>query len=148
MTQDVSGFGSVINLVASNTFPVGFLITQFSDDADPFDFASVQIADAAMGMNGDLITWSKANKLTAVISVVPGTPDDLALQTLANNNRVGKGKSNALDIITLTVIYPDGTTVTYTNGKITDAMFGKSLSSQGRLKTKVYAFSFENKIGA
>lgn len=145
---DISGFGSVVTIVASNTYPTGFPITQFSDDTDAFDSASIQIADAAMGLNGDLITWSKAAKIPVVISVIPNSTDDLALELLANNNRVGKGKSNAGDIITLTRILPDGSTITYTNGKITDAPFGSGISSAGRLKTKVYAFAFENKVGA
>lgn len=145
---DISGFGLQVTIIASVTFPAGFPITQFADDTDPLDFSAVQIADAAMGLNGDLITWSKATRLPAVIAVVPGSVDDIALQTLAKNNRVGKGKSNARDLITMNVIYPDGSTVTLTNGKITDAMFGKPVSSAGRLKSKAYSFAFENVIGA
>ncbi len=145
---DISGFGSVVNIIASSTFPVGFPITQFSDDADAFDFPSVQIADAAMGVNGDLITWSKANPLKGTISVIVGSEDDAALQLIANNNRVGKGKSNALDAITITVVYPDNSTTTFLNGKITDAPFGKSLASAGRLKTRAYGFVFEKVIAS
>lgn len=144
---DISNFGSVVNVIASNSFPVGFPITQFSDDADPFDFPSIQIADVAMGVNGDLITWSRANPLPATLSVIVGSEDDIALQIIAKNNRVGKGKQNALDSITITVIYPDETTVTFTGGKMTNAMFGKSGTSQGRLKTRSYQFMFENVIG-
>ncbi len=146
--QDITGFGSVVNIIASSTFPVGLPITQFSDDTDAIDFPSIRISDTAMGVNGELIKWSKANKLPVTISVIPGSIDDYNLEILANNNRVAKGKSNARDIITLTVAYPDNSTVTFTNGVITDAMFGKSFSSEGRLKTKVYVFEFENKIGA
>lgn len=143
---DISGFGTQITLIASTTFPEGISVTQYSDDTDPFDSASVQIADAAMGLNGDLITWSKAVKIPGVISVLPNTESDQSLQLLADNNRVGKGKFNALDVITITIIYPDGSTATYTGGKMTDASFGNSIASTGRLKTKVYGFSFESKI--
>lgn len=146
--QDISGFGAVVNIIASNTFPVGFPITQFADDADAFDFPSIQIADKAMGVNGDLVTWSKATALSGSLSVIPGSEDDLALQLIAKNNRVGRGKSNALDVITITVIYPDNSTVTFINGKMTDAPFGKSLSSAGRLKSKTYQFAFEGIVGA
>lgn len=144
---DISNFGAVVNIIASSTFPAGFPITQFSDDTDPFDFPSVQIGEVAMGVNGDLITWSRANPLPATLSVIVGSEDDIALQIIAKNNRVGKGKSNALDTITITVIYPDNTTVTFTGGKMTNAMFGKSGTSAGRLKTRSYQFAFENVIG-
>ena len=69
------------------------------------------------------------------------------LQILADANRVAQGKTSANDVITMTVVYPDSTVVTLTNGRITDSMFGKSIAGSGRLKTKAYAFSFANKIG-
>lgn len=148
MAQDISGFGLVVNVVADTTFPAGLPITQFADDADPLDMASVQIADKAMGLNGDMISWAKAVPLPMVLSVIPGSQDDINLGILAEANRVGRGKISNYDNITATVIYPDGSTVTLVAGKITDAMFGKSVASAGRLKTKAYIFAFENKVGA
>lgn len=148
MVQDVSGFGSVVNLIASNTFPVGMVITQFADDTDPFDVPSIRIGDVAMGVNGDLLGWNKAVAIPTTISVIPGGEDDVNLSILANANRVGQGKVSAYDILTLTVIYPDGSLVTFNNGKITDAPAAKSISSSGRLKTRTYGFSYESITGA
>ncbi len=145
--SDVSGFGSVANVIASASFPTGFPVTQFSDDTDAFDFPSIQIGDAAMGVNGDLITWSKANPLKGTISAIVGSTSDQALQTIYKNNLVGKGKTNVQDVITVTIIYPDFTQVTFTGGKMTDGMPGKSLSSAGRLKTRIYGFAFESVVG-
>lgn len=147
MVNDISGFGLTVTLIASNTFPAGIAVTQFADDSDPLDISSIRIADTAMGLNGDLISWSKAVPVPAVLNVIPGSDDDLNLSILANANRVGKGKSSAHDEITMTIVYPDGSVVTMLSGKITDAMFGKSVSSSGRLKTKAYAFSFESNLG-
>lgn len=144
MAQDVSGFGSVVSLVASQTFPAGLTVTQFANDADPLDFAAVKIADVAMGLNGDLVTWAKAVALPMVLNVIPGSPDDTNLQILAEANRVGQGKLSAQDIINATVIYPDGSTVTLTQGKITDASFGRGISAEGRQKTRAYTFQFQN----
>lgn len=142
---DVSGFGLVINIIASNTLPIGATITQFADDSDPLDLASIRIADVAMGLNGDLLTWAKAVPIPAVINVVPGDTNDITLQTLADANRVGQNKIGANDIITMTIVYPDLTTVVLSGGRITDSMFGNSVSSAGRKKTKSYAFAFQNK---
>lgn len=148
MTQDITGFGTVINIIADTTFPVGFIVTQFADDADPLDMASVKIGDTAMGLNGDLIAWAKAIPLPMVLNVIPGSQDDINLQILADANRVAQGKTSAKDSLTATITYPDGSVVTLTQGKITDAMFGKSIASAGRIKTKSYAMMFQNKVGA
>jgi len=148
MGQDISGFGLTVNLLASNTLRVGATITHFADDSDPLDMASVKIADAAMGLNGDLITWAKASPLTAVLNVIPGSPSDLTLGVLADANRVAAGKTSAQDEITMTVIYQDGSVVTLRKGRITDFMPGKSVAGSSRLKTKAYGFVFEDKAGA
>lgn len=145
--NDISGFGLRIQLIADKTFPVGVPVTQFADDADPFDLPSLQIADKAMGLNGDLITWSKANPIIVTLNVIPGSLDDINLGILLEANRVGRGKIGARDIITLIGIYPDGRVITLSPGSITDGMPGDSVSSAGRLKTKSYAFAFENKAG-
>lgn len=147
MTNDISGFGAVVTIVASNTFPAGFTVTQFADDSDPLDLASIQIADKAMGLNGDLVVWSRAVPIPAVLSVIPGSQDDINLGILAQANRPGQGKVPALDIITMTVVYPDGTVITLQSGKMTDAPFGKSIASAGRLKSKIYTFAFQTSIG-
>lgn len=141
--QDVSGFGLRIRLTASVTFPAGITITQFADDADPFDIPSIQVADTAMGLNGDLVSWSTANPIVPTINVIPGTDDDRNLGILLEANRVGRGKNGSRDVITLTGIYPDGRTVTLSNGKITNGSPGNSVASAGRMKSKAYQFAFE-----
>jgi len=146
MTTDVSGFGAQVQVRASNTFPSGFVVSQFADDADPFDIPSIQIADKAMGLNGDLITWSKANPIMITLNVVPGSEDDQNLAILLEANRVGRGKTSARDEVTIVSVYPNQGTLTLTSGIITDGPPGKSIASAGRFKTNAYQFSFENKI--
>jgi hypothetical protein len=147
MANDITGYGSAVSLIASNTYPTGIAITQFADDGDPFDMSSVKIADTAMGVNGDLIKWSRAVSKPITISVIPNSLDDINLATLAKNNDASQGQSNAQDIITVTVVYPDGSVITFSNGFITDAPFGNSLASSGRLKTKTYGFMFQSVNG-
>lgn len=142
--NDISVFGLRVQLQASQTFPSGISLTQFADDADPFDAPTMQIRDKAMGVNGDLITWSKATPISLSLSVVPNSDDDRNLAVLFESNRVGKGKQGARDVINLTAIYPDGRTVSFTQGVITDGMPANSPSSAGRFKSKTYQFAFEN----
>ena len=142
--QDISAFGIRVQVIASQTFPAGISITQFADDADPFDAPSMQIRDKAMGVNGDLISWSKANPIPVTLNVVPGGDDDMNLSVLFEANRVGKGKFGARDIISIVAIYPDGHVTAFTQGVITDGQPANSAQSSGRLKSKAYAFAFEN----
>lgn len=141
--QDISGFGAKVTVVADKTFPQGFTLSQFADDTDPFDLPSVPIADKAMGVNGDLITWGKASPKTIAIAVVPGSDDDRNLQALYDANAISKDKTVAADVITITVAYPDGRTLTLSPGRLTDGPPGLGVASAGRLKTSTYQFAFE-----
>lgn len=142
--NDISVFGLRVQLTASQTFPSGISLTQFADDADPFDAPSMQIRDKAMGVNGDLITWSKAMPIALTLNIVPNSEDDRNLAVLFDANRVGKGKQGAQDVVGITVVYPDGRTASFTQGTITDGMPANSAASSGRLKSKPYVFAFEN----
>jgi hypothetical protein len=144
--EQVGGFGLIIQIIASKTFPAGFTLTQFADDADPFDTPNIDIADTAMGLNGDMLAWSKPNVLKANINIIPKSDDDRNLSVLAEANRVGKGKASVRDVITMVVIYPDGSSVTQTPGAIISAPPSPSVSSAGRIKTRMYGFGFENKV--
>lgn len=148
MTVYISGFGLRVRVIASNTFPNGFDVTQFADDADPFDAPSIKIANTAMGLNGELIIFSTAVPINLTLAVVPASDDDKNLAVLFEANRVGKGKSGARDEITITGIYPSGKTVTLSGGCITDGIPTDSIASAGRMKSKPYVFSFENKVSS
>lgn len=145
--EDISGNGIRILCRASVTFPAGFPISQFADDADPLDFPDQAVQAGAMTLNGDLVTWSSANPIAPTINVIPGGPDDTNLQILWEANRVGRGKRSARDVITWVVYYPNGRVVTLTQGKITNGSAGIGVASAGRLKSRAYAFMFENRTG-
>jgi len=141
---NISGFGLSVNILASVTYPIGVQITEFADDSDPIDVPSLQIADTAMGLNGDLITWSKANPITVTVSVIAESEDDNTLSILLSANRVGRGRISSRDVITMTVVYPNGSFVTLVGGVITDGVPFSPAESSGRLKTRTYAFAFES----
>lgn len=144
MTVDISSFGIRVRIVASSTFPAGIDITQFADDGDSLDIPQQQIADKAMGVNGDLITWAKANPLNLTLNIIPNSDDDRNMSVLLEANRVARGKRGNRDTITLTAVYADGKTQTWSGGRITDGIPGNALASSGRMKTKPYMFAFES----
>jgi hypothetical protein len=146
--ENIGGFGLEVVIYASVTFPDGLVITQFADDADALDSPAIQISDKAMGLNGDLIVWKKAAPIIVSVNVIPGSDDDINLQVLAEANRTGRGKRPVNDVINLTASYPAGQITNLTSGTITDAVMVNSVTSAARMKTKNYAFVFENKVGA
>jgi len=148
--QNVSGFGFVATVKASKTFPNGFPLTMFADDADPFDVPSMQIADKGMGVNGDMVHWSKANPINISFNIIPGSGDDENLRVLFEANRPGKGKVIASDEISISVIYPGDGARSYNlvKGILTDGMPTNGVQQSQRQKSKTYNFSFENVISA
>lgn len=141
--MDISGFGSQLTIYADTTFPNGLTITEFADDADPVDAPSIQIRDKAMGLNGRLVTWGKAQPTNMTVNVLPQTADDYNLQLLFDNNRVGRGKRPVDDVITATLVYANGDVRNFEEGACTDYIPATSIASSARLKTKPYSFTFE-----
>lgn len=144
--QDVSATGVKITVLTVPTFPQGFEVSEFADNADPLDFPPTQIADYGMGVNGDLVTWTKPVPLEITLNVIPNTDADKNLGILYDMNRAAKGKISAQDLVTLVASYPDGTRKIFSNGKLISGVPANGVSSDGRIKTKEYKFVFENKI--
>lgn len=144
--SDISGFGSSLRIVASNTFPIGVLVTQFADDSDPLDVPLLQIADNAMGLNGDLVVWTTAAPIVVTTNIIAGTDDDRNMSILFEANRAGRNKASAKDVILLIATFPDGQFVSLTGGVCREFMPLRSIASEGRLKSKPYSFAFENRV--
>lgn len=140
--EDISIFGLSANVTADTTFPNGLVITSFADDADPLDSPDLDIADMAMGPNGDAVTWSRPQLIEIAINVIPQSQDDVNLTALQDANRVAKGKSSARDQIGIVFCYPNGMKVTCSEGKMVVANAVQSGSAAGRAKSKRYAFRF------
>ncbi len=141
--EEISVFGLVANVVASNTFPNGFIVSAFADDADPLDSPDLEIADVAMGPNGDGLTWSRPMMIETSMNIIPQSVDDVNLQALVDANRVAKGKTSARDVISIVWNYPNGMKVIASSGKLVTGPVVPAGSSAGRLKSKRYVFKFE-----
>lgn len=140
--EDISVFGLSLNVTFTNTFPNGITVTEFADDADPFDSPDLEIANMAMGPNGDTVTWSRPELIEIVVNVIPGSQADLNLTAALDANRVAKGKSSARDQVTIIGTYPDGSVVTASEGKMVVGPAVQSGASSGRAKTKRFSFRF------
>jgi hypothetical protein len=140
--QDISIFGLEANVVASNTFPNGVNITAFANDGDPLDSPDLEVADMAMGPNGDTITWTRPQLIEISTTLIPQSDDDVNMTILLDANRVEKGKTSAQDEITIVWTYPNGMTVTCSDGKMVTGPVVQSGTSEGKAKSKRFAFKF------
>ena len=140
--SDVSHIGTIVRLTASNTFPTGFTLSSFPGDVDPFDMADIVIAEAEMGTNGDIYTWSSANPIEVDLSLIPNTADAINMAVLFEQNRPQKNKGTALDEIKVVRMTPDGAQLTLGKGKILSGPPAMSQGSNGRLKTPTYKMAF------
>lgn len=147
MAENISGFGLVVVITASSTFPAGITLTQFADDTDPFEVPTLTIAETAMGLNGDMASWSKAAPVDVTLGMLPNTPDDRNLALLFEANRVARGKRGARDVITMTAMYPDGRQKVLQQGTVISGNPLNSVASSGRYKSRPYSFRFENVTG-
>ena len=146
--NNFSGFGTSILVTASNTFPVPFAITQFTDESDPIQFDNLTIAEARVGINGDISSGAIVNLITCQISLVANSVDDVALTILFEANRAEHGKSIANDKLTFVVAYPNNKIVTLREGVFIGGDPANTLTSgKGLIKYKTYSFSFGKKVG-
>lgn len=144
--ENVSVNGSSARLVASFTFPTGFDLIKFADDADPFDISDNTVASHGSGINGDLVVWSTANGIEISVSVLPGTDEANNLAILWSSNKVAVGKVAVKDILTLVINLPNGKQQIYSGGALISGPAGISGSSDGRQKTQTYSMVFETRV--
>ena len=144
--SNIAALGTKIKVIASKSFPIGFEVDDYADDVDGLVFDAQDIANTAMTLNGNLLVWGKATPIPLSISVVPGSSDDENLGVIFENNRVAVGKMSVKDLITFIIPFPDGKIVTVSGGVMMGGQAGKSISPDGRFKTKTYTFQFESKV--
>lgn len=143
MTTNISATGFVVSLSASETTKgVPVLLTAFPKDSDPFDIPDVDIADAEVGVNGDLITWATYNPIDISLSVIPATKDHEFLMLLHNMNRPEAGKLISKDSITISRALPNGEILTLSEGVLISGPPASAIDSSGKLKTPTYKFRF------
>jgi hypothetical protein len=142
--QNISGFGLSVTIYASTTFPTGVTITEFADDADPLDTPELDLADTAMGSNGDMVTWSRPQGIEVTLNVIATSEDDTNLAQIFEANRIGKNKKSAQDQITLAASYPQGGQANASPGVMVTGTALPAVQSSGRYKSRSYRFKFEN----
>lgn len=146
MAVDVSAMGLKVLVQAAPSFPVGFEISQFSDDGDSLNIGDITTMETAMGVNGDLIAWRVATPCEIELNVIPGTQDCENLETLFNLNMTQKNRVSSKDIITMVITHPNGKQTLLTNGYIIGGKPTQDYAGNGRANSRSFRFVFENSV--
>lgn len=144
---NVSGFGLKVNIVALQTFPMGFNIEHFADSENAIEFDPIEPVGYEMLFDGELFAFDKAAPVIVSIGVIPQTDDDINLKILLTSK---KGNVNWLpfnDITTMVINYPDGGKVVLSNGTILSGPIGDSVLQSGRKDCNTYRFAFGTVAG-
>lgn len=145
---DVSGFGTGIVVLALQSFPMGFSLSQFADDVDPIAAKEVDAIGYEMLFDGDLFAFDKAAPIEVSVSVVPGSSDDINLKILLQSKKGAAAILPLPDITSMVITYPDKGRVILTKGTIVRGPLLDSIVSNGRKKGNTYTFVFGAFAGA
>lgn len=146
--QDISAFGTSITCLALSSFPMGFSISQFADDADPLSIEEIEPTGSEMLYDGSIFFFDKAAAVKLSISVIAGSDDDINMKILLQARKGTPSIIPLPDITSMAISYPDGGRIMLTNGSIYKGPIGDSLLASGRKKGNTYSFQFGSFAGA
>ena len=144
--QNVTATGVKMTLQSIPTLPQGITISTLPAGVDPLDSPAAQIATWQTGPNGDLIIHKQPVPIEINFSTVAGSEEDRLLEILFDANRVAKNKLSYDDTITMVIQYPDGRTVTLSNGMLVRGTAVIGISGDGKLKERQWGCIFESKV--
>lgn len=145
---DISGFGTGIVVVALQSFPMGFSLSKFADDADPISAKDIEPTGYEMLYDGSLFAFDKAAPVELSVSVIPGSDDDLNLKVLLQSKKGAKKLIPLADVTSMVITYPDGGRVILSNGTILRGPLVDSIEASGRKKSNTFTFVFGSVTGA
>lgn len=145
---NVNGSGTSIVVIAIQSFPLGFTISEFADDVDPISAEEVEPAGFEMLYDGSLFAFDKASPIVLTVSVIAGTPDDMNLKIITQSKRGGASLLPFNDSISMIITYPDGGRVMLSSGVLIKGMVPDSITTNGRRKSNSYTFAFGSFTGA
>lgn len=134
---DIAATGVSIFIKAETSFSQGFFVEGMADDSDPLAFAEMTVAEADVNINGDLVVWGKPQVMNPTLNVVAGSPADNNLQVM-----LAARENGVREQVEMTVTYPDGSSVTASEGVLTTGTKGKGVTTAGRTATRSYQFVF------
>lgn len=143
---NISAVGFSMWISATNTFPLGFEVSDFADDVDPFELPEVPLGVGIKDLNGRVFFQNVAPIIPMYVNVIANSPSDKRLQTLYNSNLSASNKISNSDIITLMLKYNGKRDSLYGNGKMLIGTPDVPIQARGRYRSRRYGFVFGAKM--
>lgn len=144
---DVSVFGATITVIATVSFPNGFVLKAFADDQDALTVDDVETSGFEPLYDGNIFTFDKTAPVKLAVSVIPGSDDDINLKILLQA-RKSLNWLNLPDVTSMVISYPDGGRVVLSAGSILKGPLADTMLTNGRKKGNTYGFVFGTFAGA
>src|SRR5579872_4775068 len=145
---NISGSGTSVTILALQSFPMGFAVTQFADDIDPLVADDVETTGTELLYDGSLFAFDKAAAIKLVVGVIAGSDDDINLKIMLQARKANTSILPFPDVTSVVITYPDGGRVILSNGNITSGPLVDSIQSAGRKKGNAFTFMFGSFAGA
>jgi hypothetical protein len=146
--HDVSGFGTTVSILATQTFPIGFTASNFADDKDPLKIEEIEPTGYEFLIDGSLFLFDKSAAIKVQLSVVAGSADDINLKIMLQARKGTSSIINLPDVTTMTIAYGNGGAVAFTNGSIISGPLADSITQAARKAGNTYTFVFGSFAGA
>jgi hypothetical protein len=146
--QDVSAFGTTITILATQSFPIGFTVDNFSDDKDPLKIENIEATGYTFLIDGSLFIFDKAALIKVEVSVIAASDDDINFKTMLQARKGSSSIISLPDVTTMTIAYGNGGVVMFTAGSIVSGPLGDSIEQSGRHPSNTYTFVFSDFAGA
>lgn len=130
-------------------------VTRFSDDTDPWSVEEIEVTGYGVTINGELLVWAKPSAYLVTINVLSGTTEAKKLAQLIDKSKVKNGQNGgagtfdaaAARVNSLTIFLKagqlNGTTFSFTNGRVVRGAAAPSANNDGRTTTMSYTFVME-----
>lgn len=145
---DIGGFGTKIQIVAIQTFPLGFEVSEFADDIEPISITPIELIGFKRLYDGDIFFHKKNTPVEIEISVTPNSSSDINMKILLQTAGLNKKFSPVRDILTMVVGYGDGGKVVFSKGSIVSGPPADSITADKRKSSNTYKFVFGTWDGA
>ena len=138
---DVSAAGSTIRVGEAGE------ITDFLDDANPFQFPDVEVSGVGMNFKGQVIRYARGNPFMMSVTVCSGSQNDYDLRKMLKKYHISVADPHVpKEGFNATVVVPKmggGTnTYTLTNGVMVSGPMGPTATGEGKLQGNTYTMAF------
>jgi hypothetical protein len=145
---DVSASGTKVNIIALQSFPIGFSMESFADDIDPLVAEEVESSGFEMLYDGSMFAFDKAAPIKITVGVIAGSSDDINLKIMLQARKSNVKILPFPDYVSMVITYPDGGRVLLSNGLLMTGPLADTVQATGRKKGNAFTFVFGTFAGA